>query len=218
MWQNGTVGLNDNPIFVGRPLSEKVFDRLRGEFDRLRTRRRFRLTGITVGEGWKVFGVPIITRKPGSEVILGERVTLVSRPAATAMGISHCVILRAGPQARLTIGNDVGLSGSTICAVTSVSIGDRVLLGSDVIVTDSDGHSLAPEERRYAGFPEGTPNNAVVIGDDVFIGARSMVMKGANIGAGSVIGAASVVLGTIPPNSIAAGTPAKVIGTVPAKS
>jgi acetyltransferase-like isoleucine patch superfamily enzyme len=45
-----------------------------------------------------------------------------------------------------------------------------------------------------------------------------MVMKGANIGAGSVIGAASVVLGTIPPNSIAAGTPAKVIGAVPPKS
>ena len=127
------------------------------------------------------------------------------------------MILRVGPQGRLTIGNDVGLSGSTICAVTSVTIGDRVLLGSDVIITDSDGHSLAPEERRYGGFPDGAPNNAVVIGDDVFIGARSMVMKGANIGAGSVIGAASLVLGTIPPNSIAAGTPAKVLGKVPPK-
>gem|GEM_PF-1100017 len=216
--KDSRVGINDNPIFVGRTLTEKLFDRFRLEVDQLRTRRRFRLTGVSAGPDWKVFGVPVITRKPGSVVTLGSGVVLVSRPEATALGISHRVILRAGPEARLVIGDNVGLSGSTICAVTSVTIGNRVLLGPDVIVTDSDGHSIAAEGRRSAGFPAGEESNAVVIGDDVFVGARTMVMKGAHIGAGSVIGAGSLVLGTIPPNSIAVGSPAKVVGTVPPKS
>ncbi|MFO7530004.1 MAG: hypothetical protein R6W86_14575 [Marinobacter sp.] len=50
-----------------------------------------------------------------------------------------------------------------------------------------------------------------MIEDDVFIGMECLILKGAHIGAGSVIGARSVVTGAIPPGVIAAGSPAQVI-------
>jgi len=120
------------------------------------------------------------------------------------------------PEAELLIGDDVGMSGAVICAAYSISIGSRVLLGSEVLIVDTDFHPLEPTGRRFATLPEPQPEDRVEIGDDVFIGARAMVLKGSTIGRGSVIGAGSVVCGLIPPNCIAAGVPAKVIGPVPA--
>jgi acetyltransferase-like isoleucine patch superfamily enzyme len=57
-------------------------------------------------------------------------------------------------------------------------------------------------------------NKPVIIEDDVFIGVNSMVLKGVRIGAGSLIGAGSVVTKDIPPGVIAAGVPAKVIRVI----
>lgn len=51
----------------------------------------------------------------------------------------------------------------------------------------------------------------VIIGDDVFIGARAIILKGVTIGDGAVIGAGSVVTKSIPPRVIAAGNPARII-------
>ena len=53
----------------------------------------------------------------------------------------------------------------------------------------------------------------VFIEDDVFIGARAMVLKGVRIGKGAVVGAGAVVTKDVPPNAIVAGNPARVVGT-----
>lgn len=157
------------------------------------------------------YGVPIISRHKDSSITISDRVTLCSDSRFTALGVSRPVILRtlqAG--ASISIGEDSGLSGTTICAASSVTIGARCLIGADVMITDTDFHPLQPEGRRYAG-PSEARSRAVVIEDDVFIGARSVVLPGVRIGKGAVVGAGSVVTKDIPSNAVSAGNAARFI-------
>jgi len=89
-----------------------------------------------------------------------------------------------------------------------IIIGNDVLFGPDVMVTAA-GYR----------FNDGSPVTAqqmdeqdVVIGDDVWLGTRAIVLPGARIGSGAIIGAGALVRGEIPPNSIAVGIPARVTG------
>jgi acetyltransferase-like isoleucine patch superfamily enzyme len=181
----------------------------------LLARRRLCSAGVVFGDGLHCFGVPIVTVVAGSSVTLGQRVTLISSSRYTALGVSHPVLLRTmTPFASIVIGDEVGISGATICSAMSVTIGSRSMLGADVIICDTDFHPVLPEGRRHAKPPIPTNDDAVKIGADVFVGARSIVLKGVAIGDGSVIGAGSVVTGDVPARSIAAGVPARVIGSV----
>lgn len=165
---------------------------------------------IKLGAGISFHGVPIISTHPNSTIIIGDRVGLCSDSKHTALGVSRPVILRtlrAG--ATLSIGNDSGLSGTCICASISVQIGERCLIGADVIVTDTDFHPIDPCNRRYRSESEAR-SKPIVIENDVFIGARVIILPGVRIGIGSVIGAGSVVSRDIPPYSVAVGNPARV--------
>jgi acetyltransferase-like isoleucine patch superfamily enzyme len=115
--------------------------------------------------------------------------------------------------AGITIGDDVGMSGASVCAAVSVSIGHRVMLGSGAIVADTDFHATGVAERRYLPASEAS-SAAVTIEDDVFLGANSIVLKGVTIGHGSVIGAGSVVSRDIPPGVVAAGNPCRPLHQV----
>ena len=175
-----------------------------------------RRRGVDMGAAERVLGRPIVSLASGSSVSIGDRSVLISRPAATALGVARPVILRTlRTGARIEIGADVGMSGTTVCAATSITIGDRVLFGADVVVSDTDFHAIDAIPRRYEPLPESKPTDAVVIGSDAFVGARSIVLKGAVIGSGSVIGAGSVVTGTIPEGVVAAGNPCRVIRPLP---
>ncbi len=168
--------------------------------------------GVMLGGAVRVIGLPIVEIAAGSSITVGDRCVIISRSASTALGVSRPVILRTLREgARIDIGADVGLSGTTICAATHVSVGDRVLFGADVLVADTDFHEIGVIPRRYAAPPEPKEADRVVIRDDVFIGARSIVLRGSTIGEGSVIGAGSVVKGEIPPGVVAAGNPCRVI-------
>ncbi len=101
------------------------------------------------------------------------------------------------------------MTGGVLCAAQSVIIGDRVIVGANTTIVDTDFHPLQPSNRQVepnAGF-----SAPVVIDDDIFIGMNCLVLKGVHIGKGSVIGAGSVVTGDIPSGVIAAGNPARVI-------
>ncbi|WP_407674469.1 DapH/DapD/GlmU-related protein [Parvivirga hydrogeniphila] len=105
------------------------------------------------------------------------------------------------------------MSGATIVCRQSIRIGNRVLVGANVTITDTDSHAVDRIPRRY--LREGVRSAPVVIGDDVFIGGNSIVLKGSTIGDGSVIGAGSVVTGSIPAGVLAAGNPARVLRQLP---
>ena len=117
--------------------------------------------------------------------------------------------------AKLVIGNDVGMSSPILWAHKSITIGNHVKLGANVIIMDSDAHSLNYIYRRNLSVDlQFKKDQNVIIEDDVFIGMNSIVMKGVTIGARSIIGAGSVVTKSIPSDCVAAGNPAKVIKNI----
>ncbi|MCU0473444.1 MAG: acyltransferase [Bacteroidales bacterium] len=105
-------------------------------------------------------------------------------------------------EAIIEIGDNCGFSGTVIGAFKYIKIGKNVRSGANVLITDSDWH---PEDSR-----SGSPR-PVIIGENVWLGGNSVVLKGVNIGENAVIGANSVVTKNIPANVIAAGNPCKVI-------
>ena len=88
-------------------------------------------------------------------------------------------------------------------------IGNDVMMGTDcVIITRSHRHDRTDIPMMDQGFEEERP---VFVGNDVWLGDRGIILPGVHIGDGCIIGAGSVVTRDIPPYSVAAGIPAKVI-------
>jgi len=170
----------------------------------------FAWAGIRWGKRWRLYGVPIVQRHRGGVITLGDGLNLRSTVRSNPLAPYHPVVLsvrRAG--AKLIVGDDFGMTGGTLCADESITIGKRVTVGANTTIIDTDFHPLDPQTRR--NDPARGATAPVVIDDDVFIGMSCLILKGSHIGAGSAVGAGSVVAGTIPPGVIVAGNPAQVI-------
>ena len=90
-----------------------------------------------------------------------------------------------------------------------ITIGSYVMMASEVVILTSNHKINDPSQlMRFEGNQDPVP---VIIGDDVWIGTRVIILPGVNVGKGSVIGAGSVVTKNIEPYSIVAGNPAKLI-------
>lgn len=174
-----------------------------------------RRKGVQVERGLRVFGPVIVHKARGSEITLAERVVLNARMGANTLEARGPVVLKTvNPEAVIIVGSDTGITSATISAACRIEVGARSLIGAGVVITDSDHHIVDPSDvrlRRYGGFPPALHSDAVYIGNDVFIGARTMVLKGVTIGDGSVIGAGSLVTKDIPAGVIAAGNPCRVL-------
>lgn len=162
---------------------------------------------------WKLLGTPHFRRHRTAVVEIGRRFAACSLPFGNSLGVFQPVVINAGGRGSvIRIGDDVGASGCTISAALSVVIGNGVLLGSGCLITDSDAHPVDALERARGGAPMGKP---VVIEDNVFIGARAIVLKGVRIGRNSVVGAGAVVAKDVPANAVVAGNPARVVKMMP---
>ena len=176
---------------------------------------RWALRGIEIGGGWRLYGRPIIQRHRDSQIRIGRDLNLRSTPRSNPLGAYHPVIIstrRAG--ARIAIGDGFGMTGGSIVCDESITIGDRVWVGANAVITDTDFHPLEPETRRARPLDANTA--PVAIADDVFIGMSALVLKGVRIGERAVVGAGSVVSGDVPAGAIVAGNPARVVGEVTA--
>lgn len=171
--------------------------------------------GIKLGAGAVFSGWPFVRVGGNMSLIsIGARFKAISRMRDNSIGVPHRVVIRTvAPGAKIVIGDDVGMSGCVIAAAKSVEIGNRVLIGSGALIVDSDLHPLDPVMRRERPWSKGACA-PIVIGDDVFIGARAIVLKGVTIGAGSVVGAGAVVTHDIPPGVVVAGNPAVIMKQV----
>jgi acetyltransferase-like isoleucine patch superfamily enzyme len=115
----------------------------------------------------------------------------------------------------ITIGDDVQINDYVhIGAVGSITIGNNVLMASKIYISD---HNHGNYDELISDHPMSIPMDRkaicrpVVIGDNVWLGESVCVLPGVNIGKGCVVGALSVVTKSIPPYSIAVGSPAKVV-------
>lgn len=170
----------------------------------------FAVHGVAWSPGARIYGLPLLQRHRRSRIALGPGLELRSWFASNPLGVRQRVVLATWTaNASLEIGEGTGISGSTICAAELVRIGRRVMVGAGCVIVDTDFHPLGPARRRAE--PAAGASAPVVIGDDCFIGTHSLILKGASVGDGTVIGAGSVVTGPIPPGVVAAGNPARVL-------
>lgn len=160
--------------------------------------------GVEVGPGCRFFGWVSFERRLASVIRIGSECEFRSTRTSNRVGINRpCMISTLLPGADVSIGQRVGMSGTVVAAAQSIVIGDDVLCGANVTITDTDWHGVEPGERRK------TRRTApVVIKNNVWLGLNVIVLKGVTIGENSIISAGSVVTKSIPPNVIAGGTPA----------
>lgn len=165
--------------------------------------------GLPWHHSWRFRRLPRVKTRTRGSIRIGRGFSANSDWRHNAVGIFQPVTLQTVTyEARIVIGRNVGISGSTVAAADRIVIEDDVMIGSGCIIADSDFHPLVYEDREHT---ERTVNRPVHIGAGAFIGARSIVLKGVTIGRGAVIGAGSVVTRDVPPGVIAAGNPARVI-------
>lgn len=113
------------------------------------------------------------------------------------------VRLEIGASGQLQIGNGTYLNrNTTIICERKVAIGNNCKIAWDVVIMDSDLH---PTDARPID------NKEVIIKDQVWIGCRSIILKGVTIGEGSIIAAGSVVTSDIPPKTVWGGIPARLL-------
>jgi maltose O-acetyltransferase len=147
---------------------------------------RLRLRGVTtLGRRVRLRGRPAITNE--GRMTIADRVRLVSTVATLEL-----VSLRGG---HLEIGESTFINyGTSIVASAEVRIGAGCLIGTHVMVMDCDFHNVEDKAWDTTGDP-------IVIEDRVWLGNRSMILKGVRIGHDAVVAAGSVVTRDVPPKT-----------------
>lgn len=170
----------------------------------------FWMNDVSCGPGLKSYGKIYVINDDG-EISIGNGVRMNSGDWTTAIGSGHRIWIQVKKNAKLKIGNHVGISNAGIVCMKEIVIEDNVLLGSGCRIYDTDFHGVAIQDRLDESKIAKKP---IFISRNAFIGSDVTILKGVTIGEGSVVGAGSVVAKDVPPNQIWAGNPARFIKTV----
>ena len=169
--------------------------------------------GIRYAGGGSFFGRVDITRAPYSSIKIGKDVVMVSSSwrASSSSIFAPVKIHTHSSTSIIEIGDKVGMNGTSIVSRSrKISIGSGTQIASNVTILDFDGHTIFPAEERWTN--DGIENDRdVTIGRNCWIGTRSIILKGVEIGNNSIVAAGSVVTRDVPENTIVAGSPAKKI-------
>lgn len=170
-------------------------------------RQILRMQGVRVLGDLTISGLPFIVNL--GEIELGDGVKLTSSRANPVGGHARTslVVQRSGT---LVIGAGVGMSNCEIYCTQRVEVGAGSIIGGGARIYDTDFHSLTASGRRQRP-DRGVRAAPVTIGEECFIGAFATVLKGATVGARSVIGAGAVVSGNVPADEVWAGNPARLV-------
>lgn len=177
----------------------------------LRTQVSGMLQGCQFGKDFRSTGSIRIKARMAGSIVIGNHVRLLAGWRSNRVGMSGPVILQTWENGRIEIGDHTGASAVVISSRSSVTIGKHGNIGGNVRIFDHDFHALDAEVRRGPRGCDDCATRPITIGDDVFIGTNSIILKGVNIGDRAVIGAGSVVTNDVPADAIAAGNPATII-------
>jgi acetyltransferase-like isoleucine patch superfamily enzyme len=154
-------------------------------------------------------------REPG--LVLGHRVAVYGWTKFTSVGNGF-----------VEVGDDSVLVGAQFMCSERISVGRRVVISYNVLLADSDMHPVEPGLRRretmalaYHDTPEERQPvevRPITLGDDVWIGAAALILKGVSIGDGARVEAGSVVSSDVPAGAVVAGSPARPVDAEPERS
>lgn len=146
-------------------------------------------------------GVKVLTNN--GEVRIGHLSEIHDRVALSAITEPD------KPEARLTIGDYTSIwYGTVVSARHEITIGDQCAISWNCTIIDNDMHEIVYAEDAPSARAR---HNAVRIGDHVWIGAQAIILKGVTIGENSVVAAGAIVTKDVPPFTLAAGAPAKIV-------
>ena len=169
---------------------------------------------VTIGIGVKIVNPQYISL--GDNVSIRDGVTLIARGEG-GITIGNNVTLKdrvyldteRADTGYILIGNNVYIgTGTTLFGHKGLEIGDHALLAQNITITP---YSHIFENPNEPIITQGGNCKKVIIGRDCYLGMNACVLYSADIGEGSVIGSAAVVVKPIPPFSVAVGNPARVI-------
>ncbi len=166
------------------------------------SRVRMHKTAVCTGDGGHLalgFRSPV-TSSQQTELNLGKDSTL--RVRGEFKIYAGCKV-HIGSGATVDIGSGFINEGCYILVRKGLVIGNRVAIGPRVTILDADWHVLVNSPRPQS--------SQVRIGDHVWIGVNSTILKGVTIGDGAVVGANSVVTRDVPAGSLVVGAPARVV-------
>jgi len=153
--------------------------------------------------------------KSQGKFLIGENVIINSCRNINTIGGDTRTNILIWQGAKMSIGNDVGISNSTFVCQNSIIISERVLIGGSCKFYDTDFHSIESGSRLnpyLKGLPDNNVKSApILIDQGAWIGGHCIILKGVTIGKNSIIGAGSVVTKNIPNNEVWGGNPAKFI-------
>ena len=161
---------------------------------------RWRFRGADVGSRLRVSGRPRVVVH--GTMRLGDRVQIYSTLARSEFVADSRATLEIGSRTLVNF-------GTSIVATGGVSIGAHCHIGPHCIIMDNPFHELDPDRRLDVPAPR-----PIVIEDNVWLGARVIVLPGVTIGRDSVVGAGSVVTKDVPPRTLVAGVPAREVRTL----
>lgn len=170
----------------------------------------FKINKINIKKGFISKGLPVLSIQ--GAVTIGKNFKINNTISDNPIGRNYKCMFVVRKNGQLTIGNNVGMSGVSIVCQKKITIGNNVKLGGNICIYDTDFHALNSVYRKNNKEDgENTNTKAIIIDENVFIGAHSTILKGVCIGENSIIGACSVVTKDIPSNQVWAGNPAKFI-------
>lgn len=189
----------------------QLYKIIRGYYYYFMTKIKFDFNGVIYSK-FVVYGIPILRKSKSATLKIGNNFTFNNDFAGNIIGRQQPCIFMVSENAKLTIGNNVGISSSAIICTKSISIGNNVIIGGNTCIYDTDFHPITSTDRLNATEESAlTKRNDINIEDNVFIGAHTTILKGVRIGENSVIGACSVITKNISPNEMWAGNPARFI-------
>ncbi len=176
-----------------------------------RARLSFGWQGCLVGSGFRATGAIRIKARAAGSIVIGNQVTLLAHWRSNRVGLSGSVILHTWEGGRIEIGDHSGASSVVISSRSGVTIGRYCNIGGNVRIFDHDFHALDSDVRRGPRGCDDCATRQIHIGNDVFIGANAIILKGVTIGDRAIIGAGAVVTRDVPEDNIATGNPARIL-------
>lgn len=174
----------------------------------------FKVQNVTY-KSFHTYGTPLVSiAREGGTVQIGNNFRMNNGSRWNPVGCSQRCTFFCDRNSSIIIGNNVGISQTTLVSCGQIIIEDDVKIGGGTCVYTTDFHSLNPQIRKSSDDIRCRKVANVVIQRNAFIGAHCIILKGVVVGENSIIGAGSVVTKSIPANEIWAGNPAKFIRKV----